>query len=302
MTTGSPAKHILSFAVPLIMTNVGQQLYMIADGAIVGRGVGIKAFAAVGATDWSYWLILWTVGGLTQAFATFVSRAFGEKNYREMNRYIASSVLLCAIIGIILTVIGVTAAKPLLHLLNTPADIVYDAAKYFTTMVCGTLIVMGYNMCASILRGLGDGRTPLAAMIIAAVINILLDCLFVFVFKWGVVGAAAASLLAQLISLIFCIIAISKIDCICLDKSSWDFDRERIRKMLFFGLPLGLQFVIITLGGMILQSSIFRAVFLLPVIQQPTSFTASCSVLPCHSAQRPAPLSRRTMEQERLTG
>lgn len=111
MTTGSPAKHILSFAVPLIMTNVGQQLYMIADGAIVGRGVGIKAFAAVGATDWSYWLILWTVGGLTQAFATFVSRAFGEKNYREMNRYIASSVLLCAIIGIILTVIGVTAAN-----------------------------------------------------------------------------------------------------------------------------------------------------------------------------------------------
>ena len=172
MTTGSPAKHILSFAVPLIMTNVGQQLYMIADGAIVGRGVGIKAFAAVGATDWSYWLILWTVGGLTQAFATFVSRAFGEKNYREMNRYIASSVLLCAIIGIILTVIGVTAAKPLLHLLNTPADIVYDAAKYFTTMVCGTLIVMGYNMCASILRGLGDGRTPLAAMIIAAIVNI----------------------------------------------------------------------------------------------------------------------------------
>lgn len=97
-------------------------------------------------------------------------------------------------------------------------------------MVCGTLIVMGYNMCASILRGLGDGRTPLAAMIIAAIVNIVLDCLFVFVFKWGVMGAAAASLLAQLISLIFCIIAISKIDCICLDKSSWNFDRERIKK------------------------------------------------------------------------
>ena len=185
MTTGIPTKHILHFAIPLIITNVGQQLYMIADGAIVGRGVGIKAFAAVGATDWSYWLILWTVGGLTQAFATFVSRAFGEKNYEKMNRYIVSSILLCTIIGIMLTILGVTAAKPLLHLLNTPVDIVSDATKYLTTMVCGTLIVMGYNMCASILRGLGDGRTPLAAMIIAAMINIVLDCLFVFVFKWG---------------------------------------------------------------------------------------------------------------------
>lgn len=105
-----------------------------------------------------------------------------------MNRYIALSILLCTIIGIILTMLGVTAAKLLLHLLNTPVDIVSDATKYLTTMVCGTLIVMGYNMCASILRGLGDGRTPLAAMIIAAIINIVLDCLFVFVFKWGLLA------------------------------------------------------------------------------------------------------------------
>ena len=95
-----------------------------------------------------------------------------------MNRYIASSFLLCAIIGTILTILGVVAAKPLLRLLNTPADIVSDAARYLTTMVCGTLIVMGYNMCASILRGLGDGRTPLAAMVIAAITNIALDCFF----------------------------------------------------------------------------------------------------------------------------
>ena len=103
MTTGSPAKHILRFAFPLLLTNIGQQLYMIADGAIVGRGVGVTALAAVGATDWSYWLILWTVGGLAQGFSTFVSRAFGEKNYPEMNKIIAASITLCAMIGGLLT-------------------------------------------------------------------------------------------------------------------------------------------------------------------------------------------------------
>ena len=102
MTSGSPAKHILSFTVPLILTNMGQQLYMIVDGAIVGRGVGVKALAAVGATDWCYWLILWTVGGLAQGFSTFVSRAFGERNHSELNKTIATATELCFFIGLFL--------------------------------------------------------------------------------------------------------------------------------------------------------------------------------------------------------
>ena len=256
MTKGSPAKHILSFAFPLILTNVGQQLYMIADGAIVGRGVGVKAFAAVGATDWSYWLILWTVGGLAQGFSTYVARAFGVKNYREMNQYIAASIVLCAVIGGILTAVGLFAATPLLQLLHTPADILSGASAYLTTMVSGTLIVMGYNMAASILRALGDGRTPLTAMIIAALLNIALDCLFVFVFDWGIVGAAAASVLAQAVSFFYCVAAISRIDCICLDRQTWKLDGIRIKNMILFGLPIALQYVVITMGGMILQSSI----------------------------------------------
>ena len=256
MTTGSPAKHILNFAVPLILTNVGQQLYMIADAAIVGRGVGVKAFAAVGATDWCYWLILWTVGGLTQGFSTFVARAFGEKNYREMNRVIALSTVLCAVIGSILTMLGIFAAKPLLQALNTPEDILSGASAYLTTMVAGTLIVMGYNMTAAILRSLGDGKTPLVAMIIAALLNIALDCLFVFVFKWGIIGAAAASLTAQLTSFLYCVVAITKLPYIQLDRQTWRLDSNRIKNMLLFGLPIALQYIIITAGGMILQSGI----------------------------------------------
>ena len=256
MTTGSPAKHILSFAVPLILTNVGQQFYMIADASIVGRGVGVRAFAAVGATDWCYWLILWTVGGLTQGFSTFVARAFGKKNYQEMSRVIALSAVLCAVIGSILTLLGVVCAEPLLRLLNTPDDILSGATGYLTTMVAGTLIVMGYNMTAAILRSLGDGKTPLTAMLIAALLNIALDCLFVFVFRWGIIGAAAASLIAQLTSFVYCAVAIYKIEYIHLDRQAWVLDGNRIKDMLLFGLPIALQYVVITGGGMILQSSV----------------------------------------------
>lgn len=256
MTWGRPAKHLLGLALPLILTNLGQQLYVIADGAIVGRGVGVKALAAVGATDWCYWLILWTVGGLAQGFSTFVSRAFGQKNYREMNKVIAAASLLCVVIGGALTVTGLVAAKPLLRLLHTPADILPSAAAYLIIMVCGTLVVMGYNMAASILRALGDGKTPLAAMAIAAVLNIGLDCLFVFVFQWGIAGAAIASITAQAVSFVYCVVVIGKIDYICLDKEAWKIEKTKLTSMLLYGLPIALQYVVITLGGMILQSSI----------------------------------------------
>ena len=256
MTTGNPTRHILNFAVPLILTNMGQQLYMIADGAIVGRGVGVKALAAVGTTDWCYWLILWTVGGLTQGFSTFVSRAFGEKNYREMNRAIATVTVLCALIGGALTACGLAAAKPLLRLLHTPNDILAGASTYLMIMISGTLIVMAYNISASILRALGDGKTPLTAMVIAALLNIGLDCLFVFVFKWGIVGAALASVMAQMVSFLYCAAAILKIETICLDRQAWQLEYKRLRDMLLFGLPIALQYVVITVGGMILQSSV----------------------------------------------
>ena len=256
MTSGSPVRHILTLSIPLILTNMGQQLYTIADSAIVGRGVGDGALAAVGATDWCYWLILWTVGGLTQGFSTFVSRAFGEKNDREMNRSIAASILLCALIGGLLTAAGLFAAGPLLRLLHTPEDILPAATAYLITMVAGTLIVMGYNMSAAILRALGDGKTPLTAMVIAALLNLGLDCLFVFVFQWGIVGAAAASVTAQTVSFLYCAFAIAKIDSIRLDRDAFRQARGRLAEMLLFGLPIAMQYVVITLGGMILQSGV----------------------------------------------
>ena len=256
MTSGRPAKHILSFTFPLILTNMGQQLYMIVDGAIVGRGVGVKALAAVGATDWCYWLILWSVGGLAQGFSTFVSRAFGERNYQEMNKTIAAATELCFFICMFLTIAGILAAKPVLMMLNTPADILPGAVAYLMTMVSGTLIVMGYNLTSAILRGLGDGKSPLIAMIIAALLNIGLDCLFVFVFHLGIIGAAMASLLAQLVSFLYCLYAISRIEFVTVTKQDWRFDFSKIKSMLLFGIPICFQYVVVTMGGMILESRI----------------------------------------------
>lgn len=256
MTRGSPTKHLLSFALPLLLTNLGQQLYMIVDAAIVGRGVGMKALAAIGATDWIYWMVLWTVIGLTQGFATFVSRYFGDKNYKGMNKIIAMSTLLCAASGILLTVVGIGTSLPLLKFLKTPSDILDSANTYLITMIAGTLIITAYNMASSILRALGDGKTPLIAMVIAAVLNIGLDCLFVFVFRWGIFGAAIASVSSQLVAFLFCFVRIRGIDCIEINRELWKPDWKLMKQMLLFDIPICMEYMVISLGGIILQSSV----------------------------------------------
>lgn len=256
MTRGKPAKLILTFALPLILTNVGQQLYMVVDSSIVGRGVGLKALAAVGSADWTYWLILWTVQGLTQGFAVFISRYFGKQDCRNLNKTIAMSAMLCGIIGIVMTLVGLAAARPVLTLLKTPGDIIGNAVIYLTTMIAGTVIVTAYNMAAAILRAFGDGKSPLLAMVIAALMNVGLDLLFVLVFHWGVFGAAIASVTAQLFSFLFCLVRIRKVEYVQFEKGDWKFDSKMAREMLTFGLPIALQMIVIAISGMVLQSAI----------------------------------------------
>ena len=256
MTKGSTTKHILSFAFPLLLTNLGQQLYMMIDAAIVGRGVGMQALAAVGATDWTYWLVLWMMIGLTQGFATFISRYFGDKNYDSMNQVIAMSTLLCIICSVVVTAAGIAAAMPLLKLLQTPDDILGGAGIYLITMIAGIPVVTAYNMAGSVLRALGDGKTPLIAMAIAALLNVGLDCLFVFVFRWGIFGAAIASVIAQLVSFLYCLLRIRTVACIQIRRSMWKPDWALIRQMLLFGLPICMEYMVISLGGILLQSSV----------------------------------------------
>jgi len=256
MTVGNPTKLILTFALPLILTNIGQQLYMIVDASIVGRGIGVKALAAVGATDWTYWVILWTITTMTQGFATFVSRYFGEKDYKKMNQSIVNSIYLSAAVAVVLTVVGLVLTRPVLTLLKTPGDILDDSAVYLSTMIAGSLAVAGYNITAAILRALGDGKSPMIAMVIAAVMNIGLDLLTVFIFRWGVFGAALASVTAQLIAFFYCLCRILKTEYIKLDKEVMRPDFPMLKELLGFGLPLALQYMVINFSGMVLQSTI----------------------------------------------
>lgn len=256
MTTGNPYKLILRFAFPVILTNLGQQLYQIVDAAIVGRGVGVDALAAVGCSDWTYWMVMWSVSVMVQGFATFVSRYFGMQDRARTNKAITASVYLSLLIAALFTLGGVLAAKPILLLLRTPADILPDAAVYLTTMISGIVIVAFYNLTSAILRAFGDSKSPLIAMIIAALMNVALDLLFVMVLHWGVFGAAFASVLSQCAAFLFCTVKIFKIEYVRLDKAAWGWDGKLAGEMAKFGIPLAIQYVIIHLGGMIVQSTI----------------------------------------------
>lgn len=258
MTKGSPTGLMLKFAFPVILTNLGQQLYQIVDASIVGRGVGVDALAAVGCTDWTYWMSMWSISIMTQGFATFVSRFFGKNDPVRINKAITMSVYLALIISAVFMLVGIIGARPILVLLRTPAErkILSQAVTYLTTMMCGIIVVALYNLASAILRAFGDSKTPLFAMVIAAVMNILLDLLFVMVFRFGVFGAAFASVLSQCIALVFCAVKILGISYVKLDKTAWRWDGLLAGEIARFGIPLALQYVIVHLGGMIAQTTI----------------------------------------------
>jgi putative MATE family efflux protein len=256
MTAGKPAKLMMSFAIPLIIANLGQQLYMIVDTIIVGKGVGVEALAAVGAADWSYWLALWVIQAMTQGFAISISHSFGEGNQGRIKTTVAMSIWLCALIGSIMTVICLSIGKALLRLLQTPEAIFGNASAYLLTMYSGILVVMAYNMAAAILRAFGDSKTPLVAIAIAGVANIVLDLLFVLRLHWGVVGAAVATVLAQFLAFLYCMLVFRKMDLVKMSREDWKPNWNIIRNQCRLGFPPALQHVLISTGGMILQSAI----------------------------------------------
>ena len=201
MTEGKPVPLIFSFAIPLMIGNVFQQLYTVVDTMVVGKALGVSALAALGAADWMNWMMLGIIQGFTQGFGILLAQEFGAKRYDNLRRSVGNSAVLSLLSAIVLLGIGQLLARPVLELLNTPARILPDALLYLRIMYLGIPVVMAYNLLASILRSLGDGQTPLHAMIVAAATNIFLDLLFVLVLGFGIAGAAIATLIAQLISM-----------------------------------------------------------------------------------------------------
>ena len=254
MTVGRPLPLLISFSLPLMMGNVFQQLYTVVDTMVVGKALGVDALAALGATDWLYWMLLGMVQGVTQGFGILIAREFGAKQMGSLRRTIGNSLILAGICALAMMVIGQTISRPVLQLLNTPNEIAAMSLQYLRIMFMGIPIIMAYNLFATILRSLGDGRTPLNAMIVASLFNVALDLLFVLVFRWGIPGAAYASLIAQAFSSIFCLYKILQIDFITIQKSDLQLCGDLPGRLFFLGMPMAAQNAIIAIGGMIIQS------------------------------------------------
>jgi len=253
MTSGSPVKLLVTFALPLMLGNVFQQLYTVVDTAVVGQGVGVQALAALGAGDWLGWLSLGTVQGLTQGFGIPMAQAFGAGDHEKLKKVVGASVILAAIGAVVLFLFDQLMAVPLLTLLQTPAEIMPLALLYLRIVYCGVPVVMTYNLLAAILRSLGDSKTPLHAMIVACFTNIVLDLLFVMVFHWGIAGAAIATVIAQGCSGLFCLLRLRKISILKLEKAHLRLERAMALQLLKLGFPTALMNMIIAAGGMIIQ-------------------------------------------------
>ena len=253
MTGGTPGKLIFTFALPLMLGNVFQQLYTVVDTMVVGKYLGVDALAALGASDWLNWMMLGIVQGLTQGFAILMARAFGAGDCGRLRDVVGSSALLSAVFSLLLVGLGQLAARPVLLLLQTPGDILPNTLLYLRIMFMGVPIVTAYNLLACILRSLGDGRTPLEAMVVASATNIGLDLLFVMVFQWGIAGAAAATLIAQLVSGLFCLYHVSKLELLRLERSNFRLEAGETLRLLGLGFPMAFQNCVISIGGMIVQ-------------------------------------------------
>ncbi|MCQ2500867.1 MAG: MATE family efflux transporter [Lachnospiraceae bacterium] len=256
MTSGNTTKLLLQLAIPLILTNLGQQMYSIVDAIIVGRNVGVSAFASLGACDWLYYLVLWSILALTQGFSAVVAQNFGSGNKEKFRKSVCMCILVTIVIGILYTVVSTSAAVPLLRLLGTEDSIFSGARTYLTAMYAGSLIVLGYNMAAAILRAVGDGKTPLIAMIVAGFCNVGLDVLFVAVFRWGILGAAFATLLAQLIAFLYCYAVMRKSDVFHMQQGDFLPDKSIILQLCRLGIPQAISQSITVIGGIYAQSVI----------------------------------------------
>ena len=256
MTKGQPVKLLLFFALPLMLGSLFQQLYTMVDTIIVGQGVGINALASLGAADWLNWMFVGFVTGITQGFSIIFAQFYGAGDIKSLKAAIGNSVMLTAISAVIFTVAGELAIAPILRLLDTPTDIFAGAEQYLRVMLGGITVSLMYNFEAALLRALGDSKTPLMAMVTAAIVNVLLDLLFVLVFKWGIIGAASATIIAQGVSFVYCLMAIRKIEIVRLEKKDIGVHAQMTRKLLIVGVPIVFQNTVISVGGMILQSVI----------------------------------------------
>ena len=253
MTKGNPGRLILVFAVPLMIGNVFQQLYTMVDTVVVGQVAGVQALAALGAVEWIMWMVLGVSSGITQGFAILMAQDYGARKWNQLKKTVAHSYVLTAITAVLLFLTSQIFAHWILSFLNTPDNIIGMSLLYLRIVFCGIPVVAAYNVFAGVLRSLGNSRTPLVAMVIAAGINIVLDLVFVAGLHMGVAGAALATVIAQCFSALYCFIIVRKIEIVHITKEDFRAVPGLNRKLLSLGTPILFQDVIISVGGLAVQ-------------------------------------------------
>ena len=254
LTTGSEGKLIFQFAAPMLLGNVFQQLFSVVDSIVVGNFIGKTALAAVGASFPVIFVMISLIIGIVMGTTIVISQYFGAGNMVKVRRAIDTMYIYSFVAGSIATVAGWIFAEPLLRLLVLPEEIMPQATQYLRIYFSGIIIFFGYNGTSAVLRGLGDSKTPLYFLIIATLVNIVLVILFVGVFKWGVAGAAYATLLANGLAFALAIIWLNKTHkVIRIAIKGLHFDREIFRQSLRIGLPTGIQQTLVAIGGLALM-------------------------------------------------
>lgn len=257
LTVGNPIKAIIIMTIPIMFGNLFQQLYSIVDTIIVGRYLGSGALAAVGSTASLYYLILWFLNGISNGYAIVVARDFGAGQKGRLRRDVCLALELSAAVTIVLSLVWLGFLRKFLIFMNTPEEILQDAYSYIFVIIAGMVVTILYNICASILRAMGDSKTPLYFLILSSVLNIFLDIVFINVFYMGVMGAALATILSQAVSGIMCFIYMySRFEIIRFGKEDWKFDPKCAKEMLSYGIPSGLNGAATALGILILQFAI----------------------------------------------
>lgn len=253
MTKGNPRQMIISFAIPLMLGNVFQQMYTVMDSVIVGRGIGVEALAALGTSDWLSFTAIGGITGIAQGFSVLIAQRFGAKDEKGMKKTVAMSVWTGAGVTLLFMALFLGNLKILLNFLRVPENIWQSAYNYLFILLVGLVATALYNISSGILRAMGDSKTPLKAMVTAAVTNIVLDLIFVMVFHWGVEGAGIATVLAQFCSGGICCIQLKKYGVWKMSKEDWKYDFCVVKKLLGLGLPVAFQNIIIGFGGIAIQ-------------------------------------------------
>ncbi len=257
LTEGNIIKGLLLFSLPILIGNVFQQLYNVVDTAIIGNVLGDRALAAVGATAALYMLVIGFANGITNGFSVVLARIYGEKKEERLKQAVSTVYVLTLILSVILTVISLLGLHNILVVLKTPANILAQTEAYLRVIFTFAIITMFYNTFSGILRAIGDSKTPLYFLILSSILNVGLDILFVKGLSLGIKGAAYATVIAQIVSVVLCMVYIwKKCPLIGFHTKSLKWDSGLLKDLLLTGFSMGLMLVVVSIGSVALQSAV----------------------------------------------